>query len=178
MDESGPTKISVQGPVDKLETQPKRVVVEIGVGENPSIHENSPAGKLPQTGDKYYAVELERHKTYTVKKGIESSKGDYQAIVIRADAGSLPFPDGSVDELAFTNILNADRVEGRTQDFMNEALRVIKIDGKILIIESVGNINEEYEPFLQTLQKNESLKVSKHPLPNKPWRYFYEITKI
>lgn len=178
--ETEPSKQDTEKGKSPEETS-NRVVVEIGPGNFPIsyLHESVPEVEIKK-GDKYFAVELDGWKIRDLKESVktivENRENDFKGNVIRADGKSLPFKNGSVDEIILPNILNDELPHGAVREIFDEALRTIKIGGKIMIFETYGAANSEYEDFIINLQKLSGIKVEEKRGPRS--ETIYEVTKL
>ena len=177
-------KIEREVPIKAEEKIPEkksgRVVVEIGPGIAPTtfLHEDVPEVEIGKD-DRYFAVELDKFKTKSLKRSVdqigEQHGPDFKSIVMRADGKQLPFQDESVDEIILPNVLNADLSNGEVHKIFDEALRVAKKGGKIIIFETYGAANNEYDNFLIDIKKWPSIKVEEKRGPK--FENMYEVTK-
>jgi len=161
--------------------KPKRIVLEIGVGSAPHfLNVDLRRSELGTHNDFYIGVDLEKQSARVNKEQIDEHFVDGQAVV--ADGQSLPFKDASVDEVIFNNILNANIIlKGQRGGSVNpnrqkntikrkvewlaagkrillEGLRVLKPQGKILILEynlgehSSAENQEIYDEILKLVE--------------------------
>lgn len=136
------------------ERQPKRVFVEVGTDVNP----------IPSIGEKqfgdndiYIGLDISREKAIRASKmpleseiqeGVRHPERRKNIFFMAADAKQLPLEDESVDEFYFGNIFSDPKIipfelgigsqeAGRRIDgFLQEAKRVLKSTGKIIIKEN------------------------------------------
>ncbi len=119
----------------QFETERRRLVVEVGSETIPTAF----CAKRGIKENEYYVSVNTLHKGEkfnAAKSEAEKYRGERNFSSILADAGSMPFADGTVDELIFNNVFgsfykNADVLAA----FLREASRVLVEGGEIHITE-------------------------------------------
>jgi len=152
--------------------KPRKIVLEVGCGDRPHFLVNRLGYREIGSTGYYIGMDIEG-KIQTTKKYLEDQgiKGD----VIQADAEGrfFPFRDGSVDEVILADILSASASQSneRIKKIFDEADRVLKPGGKILIIEDCFPYNSViYEEFIGSLGVRENYFVSREIIRGQPER--------
>ncbi len=144
------------------EELPKRIILDIGSGPNPTYRREDTA-TLVDKGDFYVAldIDLEPLKSAKLKFELDKTKG----VGVKADAQHLPFRDNTIQEVIMYAVLNAPRfvveppkkeekednpykqskgkadIEDRHDALIrmiDESARVLKTGGKLKIFENYG----------------------------------------
>jgi len=137
---------------------PGKKVIDIGCWDNiePSI-------SLASTGTTVFAIDRYQKMSQFKEKLIDyvennriSKKNSEKIIPLKADAAKLPFSEQSIDGILFLYSVSWLEQFG-TEPLMayNEAIRVLKNDGLVIITETNIHRAEAQEKFLNTMMKTE-----------------------
>lgn len=112
------------------ETKRDKLIVEVGSGGFPAII------RMPEIAKNGLFVTVNEDQLISNAERSRRDSPNFSAI--HGDAKQLLFPDGTVDELIYSNVFGDPRTMNREQ-YLHEAARVLVKGGKIII-------NETYTP--------------------------------
>lgn len=153
--------------------KPKRIVVEVGCGDKPHIlpdrlgyREVGKDGYLIALDISQQAVKVTRNTM--AEFGVEGS-----VMVMEAGTNFWPIQDSAVDEVIFSDVLSermSVSMDKMIQSF-NEADRILKIGGKIIIVQNYFAYDEiNYGKFINLLKKRLDYYVREIVLTGQPER--------
>lgn len=155
---------------ENRETPIKRILLEIGVGSVPHFYPNRLSTSQISADAFYVGLDLDRTTFKSLKGDLKSNKQifgtDIEGDFVQADAEKLPFGDSSVDEVVIGDVLNSKILEIRLespQKIFDEAVRVLKPYGKILILEFAGSWDYKVsEQFIKKIENDDRFVVNKN----------------
>ena len=137
---------------------PGKKVIDIGCWDNiePSISLAS-KGTNVFAIDRYQNMNQFKEKlTSSVKNNKISQKDSKKIIPLKADASCLPFSEESMDGILFIYSVSwLEQFGTEPLTAYNEAFRVLKNDGMVIITETNIKRAEAQERFLNTMMKTE-----------------------
>jgi ubiquinone/menaquinone biosynthesis C-methylase UbiE len=137
---------------------PGKKVIDIGCWDNiePSISLAS-KGTTVFAIDRYQDMNQFKEKlTGSVENNKISKKDSEKIIPLKADATHLPFPEQSINGILFLYSISwLEQFGTEPITAYNEAMRVLKNDGIVIITETNIKRAETQERFLTTMMKTE-----------------------
>lgn len=114
----------------------KKIIVEVGTNGMPFFFIGN---KKLKEDELYTSVDREIEEVKRAQKMMERSEDRlHDSVAMHADARNLPFLDGTVDEMVFTNVFGDGGLHAPKyfQQLLREAVRVLKIGGSITVTET------------------------------------------
>jgi len=127
----------------KESQNPRRIFVDLGSGSYPAVFDGN---RKLEEDDYYVGVEQKRTEidralsTDTAKNSANLDKlgGNVFFLEHNMNLSKLPFADSSVNEVVMGNILGNDNIILHTfKIFLNEANRILKEDGVLVVFDTV-----------------------------------------
>lgn len=118
------------------EGRPQSVILEVGAGGAPF----PASGERPLRTHEYY-IGVEPYyngETDTLRNLVTIGQDlhEKQVTLAALNGTDLPFPDRSIDEVVFCNVLGDGSLKEKLKDFASEAGRVVTTDGYITVVET------------------------------------------
>src|SRR3990167_631471 len=132
-----------------IETEkPKKVFLEVGLSPNwkqgPLVFDE---GSLATDHDMYVGLDY-RAESVNEASSLAKEKGTKNALFVQADAQNTPFDSETIDTIYFGNVFGGvydgdNAPEGTRDRFIQEARRILKPTGRVIIFENLTPENAD-----------------------------------
>lgn len=121
--------------VESQEKQPLHVFVEVGTHQLPVTFIGNK--RFDDENDMYIGIDVEKSKVVEARQMHEFGSKEQRATFVQASAEQLPLKNESAEEMFFGNVFGDPSIYmAEKEKFLNEAERVLKQDGQLIIKET------------------------------------------
>lgn len=150
--------------VENEEKQPMKVFVEVGTNMLPVSFMGT---KKFDAQEKYVGFDIKKNEIVSARDMHALARGGENADFIQGSGERLPMKDGSADELLFGNVFGDPSLPASKARLLDEAERVLKVGGKLVIKET--NTPFDLEPMRELLRGRALREERTFTMKDKEW---------